>query len=265
MTHPLDKNWHLFANEAHIIRSFYRTGFEELSKAGLSSPGRYIASIYSLGMALERMGKLCYVITARRQEPDHALDVKRDMGHKLRNILSTAYSGIEGENWDITPPNLSTGIRPKVLTLVEGILGGHSRYFSIDSLTGRKAVNPYPLLHETLVRYYEIHRDERWAANIYKRFVSQAAGLNATADAYTLFTDLEGSPLNQIELFTTEAIYAIGCRGLKRELIELVKPLTAYLIELESVVDDYPCFSEFFLVFTNETPYLAALRRWSDR
>lgn len=265
MTHPLDKNWQLFANEAHIIRSFYRTGFEELSRAGLSSPGRYMASLYSLGMALERMGKLCYVITARRQEADHSLDIKRDMGHKLKSILSTAYSGIEGENWNIAPPNLSTGIRTTVLTLIEGILGGHSRYFSIDSLTGRKAVNPYPLLHQTLLRYYEILRDERWAANIYKRFLGQAVELNATADAYTLFTDLEGNLLNQIELFTTEAVYAIGCRGLKRELVELIKPLTAYLIELENVVDDYPCFSEFFLVFTNETSYLAALRRWSDR
>jgi hypothetical protein len=129
VTHPLEKNWHLFANEAHIIRSFYRTGFEELSKAGLSSPGRFIASLYSLGMALERMGKLCYVINARRQEPDHALDVKRDMGHKLSSILLTAYSGIERENWNIAPPNLSTGIRPKVLTLCRGPSGRPFKIF----------------------------------------------------------------------------------------------------------------------------------------
>lgn len=265
MIHPLDKNWSLYANEAHIIRSFYRTGFEELSKAALSSPGRYIASLYFLGMALERLGKLCYVILSKRKEQSHALDVKRDMGHKLSSILLTAYRGIEGESFNIAPPILSMGIRPKVLALVEGILGGHSRYFSIDSLTGRKPVDPYPLLHETLFKYYDDLRYERWAANIYKRYLGQAKELNAAADTFTLFTDLGGSVLSQIDLYRTEAIYAIGCRGLKRELIELIKPLTAYLNELENIADDYPCFSEFFLVFTNETSYLAALRRWSDR
>lgn len=265
MTHPLDKNWSLYANEAHIIRSFYRTGFEELSKAALSSPGRYIASLYSLGMALERLGKLCYIILSRRKEQSHALDVKRDMGHKLSSILLTAYRGIEGEGLNIALPILSMGIRPKVLALVEGILGGHSRYFSIDSLTGRKSENPYPLLHQTLVKYYDDLRYERWASTIYKRCLGQAEELNAEADAFTLFTDLVGNVLSQMDLFRTEAIYAIGCRGLKRELIELMKPLTGYLCELENIADDYPCFSEFFLVFTNETSYLAALRRWSDR
>lgn len=216
-------------------------------------------------MALERLGKLCYVILSRRKEQSHALDVRRDMGHNLTIILSTVYRGIEGESLNIAPPTLSMGIRPKVLALVEGILGGHSRYFSIDSLTGRKAVNPYPLLHVTLLYYYDELRYERWAAKIYKRYLGQAEGLNAAADAFTLFTDLEGNVLSQIDLFRTEAIYAIGCRGLKRELIELMKPLTAYLNELENIADDYPYFSEFFLVFTNETSYLAELRRWSDR
>jgi len=50
-----------------------------------------------------------------------------------------------------------------------------------------------------------------------------------------------------------------------QEIIELIKPLTAYLIWLENAVDDYLCFSECFLAFTNETSYIAALRRWSDR
>lgn len=187
------------------------------------------------------------------------------MGHNLSSILSTVYKGLEGEGCDITASYLSIGMRPKMLALVEGILGGHSRYFSIDSLTGRKAVNPYPLLHETLCRYYEDLRAERWATTIYKRSLSQAVDLNAKADASTWFVDLEGNPLNQLELFTMDAIYTIGCRGLRRELIELIKPLTTYLIELEHVADDYPCFSEFFLVFTNQTTYLSALRRWSDR
>ncbi len=265
MIQPLDKNWSHYTNEAHITRSFYRTGFEELSKAALSSPGRYIASLYFLGMALERLGKLCYIILSQRKEQSHALDVKRDMGHKLSSILLTAYRGIEGESSNITPPILSMGIRQKVLALVEGILGGHSRYYSINSLTGRNAVDPYPLLHEILFKYYDDLRDERWAANIYKRCLGQAEGLNAAADASTLFADLGGNVLSKTDLFRTEAIYAIGCRGLKRELIELMKPLTAYLNELENITDDYPCFSEFFLVFTNETSCLAALRRWSDR
>jgi hypothetical protein len=265
VTNPLDKEWNLFANEAHIIRSLYATGFEELSRAGLSSPGRYIASLYSIGMSLERLGKLCYVIMSRQYKLDRTIDIKRDMGHNLKSILSTVYKLLESESCGYIEPCLSEGMRSKALTLVEGILGGHSRYFSIDSLTRRKAVNPYPLLHEILLGYYDDLRTERWATAIYKRLLDQALGLNAKADAFTWFLDLEGNLTNQVELFTLHAKYAIGCRGLKREMIELIKPLTSYLIDLEDVTDSYPCFSEFFLVFTNQTSYLSKLRRWSDR
>jgi len=261
----MDKYYNALINEALFTGEMLCAGYTQIRKANYAKRGTYFQAFTSLSTGIERIGKLClilsYAIENNGNYPTNKY-IKDSIGHDLVTIYNdvkkqnTKY-GFQFQFLD----NLDEKIHQDIIELLSRF-GKGDRYSNIDLLVGS---NNYD--DPITVWYNKIDMD------LYKRYISQkrkdtielnARIINKITSQYTMVshTAEDGTEINSM----FDASLRTGINDAiapYRQLI--VFQIARYFVEslhelqykiMKNNLFEIPSFSDVFRVFINDDSYM---------
>lgn len=194
MIYELPKEWHLLAQESHLIQALLANGFTDLRKANLDRKGLFYAGFYNVAIGLERLMKATLIINyiqANRLACPSS-DTLRSYGHDLKKLLIECQK-IASDN-GITCSLAFSGTKSRILDFLDRY-SRKLRYYNLDALSGSTA-SADPLEEwNSILREIFSKEVSRRSAN---RKIGQSLALASLLgeSAIMMFHDLEKNPLS---------------------------------------------------------------------
>lgn len=265
----LSPQFHALSREAGIAASAIAEGIRGISNATYAEKGYYHFAFFNLSIAIERLGKLAFVLDYLLTSGGYPTDADlRRLGHKLSDLIEAVREirhrrALKAE--DYPDDDISKGI---VETLTE--FATATRYYNLDLLVGGKsAAMAEPLRawdakvgKPILARHY----NPRSRAIDEKR----AKELGAIMDQFSMVLHFaeDGTPITS---WTAGAMETAKIRVLQKYsrmyCLRIIRFLAVNLMELQyegiSQYQDIPHFGDFFGIFRNDDRYFLSRKTWN--
>lgn len=256
----------LLVREASMSSMSIGVGLTHIRKYDFVQPGFFYNSLYSITTGIERLMKLILIYHYRVKNNDKFPNngQLKAFGHKISDLFNQSLSinskfGFNNEE-DVFKNDILYGI---ILNFLSDF-ANQSRYYNLDTLTGRQQNNEEPLKRWDedvnsiiLKRHYKPRKEK----------LEQIKAIAAMAENSTSvkFSDDSGNDVGSLKQFylkgdqvTTKQKYSMYY------IYVIVRFLSNLLADLQHEERLYPFLQEFFVVFRNsDKSYVLNKKSWN--
>lgn len=256
----------LLVREASMASMSIGIGLTHIRKYDFVQPGFFYSSLYSITTGIERLMKLILIYRYRVENSDKFPNngQLKAFGHNISDLFSLSLSinsqfGFKNED-DLFKKDILYGI---ILNFLSDF-ATQSRYYNLDTLTGRQQHNEEPLKRwdkdvnsVILQRHYKPRKEK----------LEQIKAIAAMAENATFvkFSDDSGNDVGSLKQFylkgdqvTTKQKYSMYY------IYVIVRFLSNLLADLQHEGRLYPVLQEFFVVFRNiDKSYILNKKSWN--
>lgn len=265
----LSPQFNALNREAGIAAAAIGQGIAGISNANYAAKDYYLAAFFNLSIALERLGKLVFVLDHLLTNKAYPTDTQlRVLGHKLTDLIAKAEEiRVRRALKDTEPVPTDTTCVGIIEVLSD--FATATRYYNLDLLVGSRAAamqEPIAAWHQRVGKpILAAHYSDRQRA----RNEAQARMLGAIMDPVSsvLHVAEDGVELTSF----TEASIATGQidtlqRYGRMYCLKVVRFLSLILMDLQYEAlragHDVPHFSEMFGMFMNDDAYFLRRKTW---
>jgi hypothetical protein len=267
----LSGNFNALHKEAQFTLEMLGSGATQIRKANHVSKGIYFQALTSLSTGLERIGKLCLILSHYIETGGYFPsndELKNAFRHDLRKIYKRSQDILR--NHGISLPHLqdlSDPIHDSILRSLSNFAKG-DRYSNINVITG--AQQQRDPIADWFSRVDKTIYDTSISEAKKSAIASEARAINQLFGdiSYVLQTAETGEEINDLETASLVAGASAVVAPLRQlNVLQVIRYWTELLIELQYLAQaipnsEIPAFSEMFARFANDDAYLRTRKAW---
>lgn len=243
----------LLTREASLAAMSIGSGLTQVRRYNYAQTGYFFNGMYAYCVGLERVLKIVAVYDYRLQHagrfPTNA--TLKGFSHDLANLLAHAEGIAAARSLDVDTSHTTDSIYLKITSWLKDY-ATTTRYYNLDTLTGRSHLTEEPLVRwekeictELVSRHHRPSAARRAELNLVKAMLSQVAHVRHTSGA--------GEQLNDPSSAVDESATAeVKQKFSSYYLYCLARFACQVLVELEYAGNFFPCLREFFPLFTSD-------------
>ncbi|WP_269715647.1 hypothetical protein [Caulobacter sp. NIBR2454] len=256
------------SREAGIAAAAIGQGINGINKATYAEKGYYHYAFFNLSIALERLGKLIFILDYLVREDRYPSDKElRALGHQLSDIIQKTEEIRQDRN--LTSEAFPDDLVSSAIVQVLSQFATSTRYYNLDYLVGGKSA----AMQEPIAAWYHSVSQpilsKHYSARQRARNEAQAQALGALLDDISSVhhTAEDGRPIRS----WSEGALATGSISILQKFsrmycLRLFRSLTDTLGELQNIAMraryDIPYLTDFFGIFNNDDSYFLSRKTW---
>ena len=256
----------LLVREASMASMSIGVGLTHIRKYDFVQPGFFYSSLYSITTGIERLMKLILIYHSRVENNDKFPNngQLKAFGHKISDLFNLSLSINSKFGFNNEEDVLKKDILYEIILNFLSDFANQSRYYNLDTLTGRLQNNEEPLKRWdedvnsiVLKRHYKPRKEK----------LEQIKAIAAMAENSTFvkFSDDSGNDVGSLKQFylkgdqvTTKQKYSMYY------IYVIVRFLSNLLADLQYEGKLYPVLQDFFVVFRNsDKSYVLNKKSWN--
>lgn len=233
--YTFSKEWHLLAQESHLIQALLANGLTDLRRANLDRKGLFYAGFYNISIGLERLMKITLIIGHMNANnlSTPSRNTLRGYGHDLKKLFAECQK-LSVANKILCDLAFS-GVKCSIVDFLDRYSGA-LRYFNLDTLSGaRPSIDPLEEWNQILRKTFSVDVPARRASRRIAESVAMATLLEGSATV--LFHDLEQNPLSIFGYAVEPLMIELAAPYVCWHIIEVVHEINKVQFGVTSAVD----------------------------
>jgi hypothetical protein len=266
------KRFHLLSQECSLIEATIYSGLTDLCRANIGENSRYFyTALFGLSIGFERILKLVlildYIASNHGQNPTEKYI--RDCGHDLIKLRDKCNTKSIKYGWHEEYPliNINDVAFVRIFEFLDRF-ARITRYENLNRLTGGKvSIDPLEEWKKMLLDISQERFTKRQMAKVKKNGELMTA---IEPVSYLVIPDLDKSQLSHRSYGEQATIYQIGTKYIIWDISKILTQITSVINKIgtqlqvtsNSVIADFPFFSEFFVAISDSREFSYDKRRW---
>lgn len=254
----------LLTREASLAAMALGAGLTHMRRYNYAQTGYFFNGMYSYCVGLERALKIICIYDHRLEHanrfPTNA--VLKSFSHGLASLIAHTQGVATARGLSVNPSFFSDTLSPKIISWITDYAQS-TRYYNLDTLTGRSHATDEPLVRwenevcsEIVTRHYHPNAARLQELSIVKQLLAPIAYVRHTSGA--------GMQLNDVWSAVGESATAkVKQKFSMYYLYCLSRFVCQVLVELEYEGNFFPTLREFFPLFTSDDrAWILARKTW---